>query len=335
MAGVRRSGRISKEVPIILLGTDTSGRVFSEETHTLVLSLHGAGIRSSARFAPDEVLMMRLADSGREAEIRLVGHLGEDPRGSVYGVAFCDPNLDFWQIEFPLPLEPRLSGVDLKCCFCNEIVHVQPTEIEFDVFLASQTVLRYCEPCGQTTAWKKSTGAPPPPRVRAAPVPASPQEPTPAIAAITPAILSATAPAKSSYAAASIALDDIVPTALLPPPPVATSVTAKETAASSTTLTQPKFAAGGKPNLRLHVRTRVHFTACVRLNPGSEEIVECDNISKGGFSFRSLKRYDEFASIEVAVPYYLGHPPIFVRATIRRIEELPALNLFRYGVAFA
>jgi len=54
MAGVRRSGRISKQVPIVLLGTDTSGRVFSEETHTLVLSLHGAGIRSRNKFAPGE-----------------------------------------------------------------------------------------------------------------------------------------------------------------------------------------------------------------------------------------------------------------------------------------
>ena len=102
MAHVRRSGRISKQVPIILLGTDTSGRVFSEETHTLVLSLHGAGIRSRNKFAPDEVLTMRLADSGRETDIRLVGRLG---RGNVFGITFCDPNLDFWQIEFP----PRRS----------------------------------------------------------------------------------------------------------------------------------------------------------------------------------------------------------------------------------
>ena len=102
MAHVRRSGRISRQVPIILLGTDTAGRVFSEETHTLVLSLHGAGIRSRNKFAPDEVLTMRLADSGRETDIRLVGRLG---RGNVFGITFCDPNLDFWQIEFP----PRRS----------------------------------------------------------------------------------------------------------------------------------------------------------------------------------------------------------------------------------
>jgi len=88
MAGVRRSGRIPKKIPIILLGTDTSGRVFSEKTRTLVLSRHGVGILSRNKFAPDEALRMRIAYSGRETEIRLVGHLGEDPRGNLYGVAF-------------------------------------------------------------------------------------------------------------------------------------------------------------------------------------------------------------------------------------------------------
>jgi hypothetical protein len=331
MAGVRRSGRISKQVPIILLGTDTSGRVFSEETHTLVLSLHGAGILSSTRFAPDEVLTMRVADSGRETDIRLVGHLGEDPRGSVYGVAFCDPNLDFWQIEFPLPPEPqpRLPGVDLRCCFCTEIVHVQPTEIESDVLLTSQTVLRFCESCAQTTAWRKSTDALPAARVQAAPVPAPP----PATVRPTPTFLSTAVAPKSAYAASNI-LNEFVSPAELPSAPVATAVAVKELPAPSTAPSQPKFAAGGKLNVRRHIRARVHFTACIRLNPAGEDIVECDNISKGGLSFRSLKQYDQNASIEVAVPYYPGQPSIFVRARIVRVEELPGLNLFRYGVAY-
>ena len=77
----------------------------------------------------------------------------------------------------------------------------------------------------------------------------------------------------------------------------------------------------------------MNFTACVRINASSEDIVECDNISQGGLCFRSRKRYELNASIEVAV--LPGQPPVFVRATIRRVEELPALNLFRYGVAYA
>ena len=40
----RRSGRLSKQIPIVIIGADEEGRVFSEETHTVVVSLHGAGI---------------------------------------------------------------------------------------------------------------------------------------------------------------------------------------------------------------------------------------------------------------------------------------------------
>jgi hypothetical protein len=82
------------------------------------------------------------------------------------------------------------------------------------------------------------------------------------------------------------------------------------------------------------VRTRVNFTACIRVNRLNEEIVECDNVSKGGLCFRSRKQYSEGTSIEVAVPYSPGQPAIFVAAQIRRIEELSGLGLFRYGVAY-
>jgi len=37
----RHSGRITKSTPILLLGCDAEGRVFSEETRTVILSFHG------------------------------------------------------------------------------------------------------------------------------------------------------------------------------------------------------------------------------------------------------------------------------------------------------
>jgi hypothetical protein len=44
---VRRSGRIPREIPILLIGSDMEGTVFSEETKTVMISLHGAGIVST------------------------------------------------------------------------------------------------------------------------------------------------------------------------------------------------------------------------------------------------------------------------------------------------
>jgi hypothetical protein len=86
-------------------------------------------------------------------------------------------------------------------------------------------------------------------------------------------------------------------------------------------------------NCRRHVRAAVNFTACVRHGSCGEEIVECINISRGGASFYSSKKYEQGALIEMAVPYSFGSPAIFVYATIRHVKELPDVR-FRYGMEY-
>jgi len=109
----------------------------------------------------------------------------------------------------------------------------------------------------------------------------------------------------------------------------------QESRAPSTASSPPRFAAGGKLNLRRHFGTRLTFTACVRLSATSEEIVECENGSKGGLCFHSRKRYEANAFIEASFLYYPGQPSVFVRARVVRVEELPRLNLFRCGVSYS
>lgn len=344
MTGVRRSGRIPREIPILLLGTDVSGRVFSEETRTLVLSRHGAGILSRNKFALDEVLTLRLLDTGREADIRLIGNLGEGPGGAnVYGVAFCDPALDFWQMDFPPP-EPYVhpAAADLECSFCGVRSAVEQSEVETDVFLVSQSVFRYCDSCGQTTPWKLAVGDPSktqrPKNVSAPPAICEPLAPT-ATPDFAPDYAPAAPQERSAYSGDN--LEGIVSGSFVPTQPVAI---ASGSAASTAVQTPPSkakpvpppaFSGGGKPNRRRHVRTRVHFTACIRVSHSNEEVVECDNVSKGGLCFSSRKQYAEGLAIEVAVPYSPGQPAIFVPAQIRHVEELISLGLFRYGVAYS
>ncbi|GAC1630447.1 MAG: hypothetical protein NVS9B14_01090 [Candidatus Acidiferrum sp.] len=139
----------------------------------------------------------------------------------------------------------------------------------------------------------------------------------------------------SSFELIPVAAEVVAASAPSRPRSASVAVAVETPPDSSKPLPPPAFSGGGKANRRRHVRTRVQFTACVRVNHSNEEIVECDNISKGGLCFRSRKHYEENATIEVAVPYSPGQPAIFVSAHIRRIEELPGLNLFRYGVAYA
>jgi hypothetical protein len=134
MVGMRRSGRITKEIAIVLLGTDTAGRVFSVATRTVVLSRHGAGILSKYRLAPDEILTIRFLGGTAEVAVRLVGEMGQDPRGYTNGVAFVDPDLDFWELKFPPPPRWQFDGnAALECRLCQALDTVDQTEVEADV----------------------------------------------------------------------------------------------------------------------------------------------------------------------------------------------------------
>ncbi len=341
MGGVRRSGRIAKEIRILLLGTDTGGHVFAEETRTVVLSRHGAGIVSKHKIAPDETLTLRVlgASASTEAEVRLVGPMDEDGGGyHTYGVAFADPDLDFWQIEFPPP--PRWLGDSdskLECSLCHTCEVVQQSEIEADVYALTRGILRFCQKCGSATVWRKGTpdavtaaAAP----AAAAPKPAEPERRSPVGVAgaggATPepvgapatrsAMTSSAKPAAVQIQAERTALVGVAALReTLPPGPLSPAATAVVARAS---------------NRRRDVRTRVSFTVCVRQGDAAEEIVECDNISKRGISFRSRQSYAMDSAIEVAAPYSPGWPAIFVPACIKHVEKLPGATLFRYGVAY-
>jgi hypothetical protein len=87
-------------------------------------------------------------------------------------------------------------------------------------------------------------------------------------------------------------------------------------------------------NRRKRMRAKVSFKACIR-NSSRNDIVDCEDVSRGGFRFKSNRRYEERSTIEVAVPYETGAPSIFVPAEIVYVLELPEQNVFRCGAAYS
>jgi hypothetical protein len=153
---VRSSSRIPKEIPILLIGSDLDGKVFSEPTNTVLLSLHGAGIVSHHKLSPEQELILRCPDRNIEAEIRVVGQLGSQQGIYTYGVAFVDPILKFWDIDFPpmSPAEMERGLLSLVCNSCKTLEKIDDTGIEADIFATGDGVLRFCKRCGTTTFWK-------------------------------------------------------------------------------------------------------------------------------------------------------------------------------------
>jgi hypothetical protein len=352
---VRSSGRISKEVPILRIGDDLGGTVFSERTKTVVLSLHGAGIVSKHKLSPEQELLLRCPERNIEAEIRVVGQIGSHNGLHTYGVAFVDPNLDFWGIEFPpvSAVEREMGFLSLACTSCKTAERIDDNSMEADICATNNGVMRFCKRCGSTTFWKPAVAMLPqdsPPRANSptngqmplfpsASTPAEEDSPRPAAPAPPVAEPSSLQPSSSAlgasesggtssyYSAVPESLDVIRGAAVTTLAPLEKPASAKKPADTE------KPGAPGI-NRRKHPRVKVNYSACVRHPQRGEDIVLCEDMSKGGLRFKSRKQYYPQTLIEVAAPYQHGQPAIFVPAQIVYVQELPEQQLYRYGVQY-
>jgi hypothetical protein len=290
--GLRSSGRIAKEIAILLVGSDMEGKVFSEQTTTVLLSRHGAGILSQYVLSAEQELILRRLDTDKEAEVRVVGQLGAHGENYTYGVAFLDPEIDLWGIKFPTltDSEKEASRVLLQCSSCKARELVQQSDLELDVYLINEGIVRSCKKCGSSTIWRRATGD-------------DVGEPVPVENALSRAKESAN-------------------------PPETVQATSPNPAPALQTSARPE-------NKRKHVRTKVNFKACVRTHAFGDDIVTCEDISRGGLRFKSRKEYTANTEIEVAAPYAPGTPDIFVRGLIVHVTELKQERRFRCGVRYA
>jgi hypothetical protein len=85
---------------------------------------------------------------------------------------------------------------------------------------------------------------------------------------------------------------------------------------------------------RNRTRIKARILACIRRRGFQEEIAVCEDLSKGGLSFRSRNQYAEGSRVEVAVPYTPGTGAIFVPIRIVFSQAIPTAGLYRHGAAY-
>ena len=84
---------------------------------------------------------------------------------------------------------------------------------------------------------------------------------------------------------------------------------------------------------RKYERVKTKVSACIRRSGFSDEIVPCEDYSRGGFCFASPTPYRERSRIEVALPYaQTGNGNIFVHARIVHVQK--AGGKFKVGCSY-
>jgi hypothetical protein len=336
---MRRSGRLFKSVPILLIGSDADGRVFTEETHTVVLSLHGAGIISNHKLLAEQEIILRSAETNREAEIRVVGEIGSEEGHHTYGVAFLEEDLDFWGMDFPPPPSPAERPLELvlECGSCGETVTLLNGDYEFDVCTIHGGLVRYCTDCGFATVWKRPepgevtrTVAPrvgrklEPPRREAVVVEHEGLELEEEESVAHPF---------SGYMEPRVTVDlapreERMEAHVEERAEVRVKSEARVPAIATTTAVDDR---------RARVRAKVNYFACIQSDAFGKDVVTCIDMSRGGLGFKTKNAYLISTEVTVAVPFSMespNAPAIYVPARVVNIAELPELKMFRCGVAF-
>lgn len=155
---VRRSDRLSLNLPIQVSGSDSFGQFFMEDGQTDLVSRHGAKILISHALVPEQEILVRCLKTGVESEARVVGQVGKSAAGYFYGIEFLDANLNVWAIEFP-PLTESQNAVAralLECGHCHSQELVYLNELEAEVFETNKSLSRRCKRCNDTALWKQA-----------------------------------------------------------------------------------------------------------------------------------------------------------------------------------
>jgi PilZ domain len=156
-AARRRTDRILAPVRIRVIGNDSSGVSFAEETITVSFNQQGARISLTHSLLPDDFVLIKSLETDIEEEFRVVGGF-QQVFGTrrEWGVEATNPGSEIWGVEFTQPAEGIQPKVLIECAACKRPAQAALSSIEYEVLLATGLISRHCERCNETTRWKPS-----------------------------------------------------------------------------------------------------------------------------------------------------------------------------------
>ena len=153
----RRTDRILAPVRIRVIGNDTMGVSFAEETVTVSFNQQGARISLTHPLLSDDIVLIMNLENAIEEEFRVVGGFqrvfGDRQE---WGVEALNPESKIWGVTFAPPAEGIQPKVLIECAACKKALQSPLSTIEYDVLLSTGLISRHCDRCGESTRWKPS-----------------------------------------------------------------------------------------------------------------------------------------------------------------------------------
>lgn len=160
---LRRSERAFLRIPIEVRGTNEAGKLFREQTYTVVINRHGARINLKSAVRRDDRITVTNLQNSMACPFRVVALVTKAiGSGAEWGIECLQPDKNFWGISFPEKVITRSAtpavaeSVDalLECSVCRAREFAQLTLDDYRQLCSSMQLERPCPQCGQPTAWK-------------------------------------------------------------------------------------------------------------------------------------------------------------------------------------
>jgi hypothetical protein len=99
----RRTQRVSLSVPLVIHGQNETGEKFSIRVKSNAVSQHGAQLEMEYPAVVGQVLVLLNENNARKVEGRVASIQRKRDGKTHVGVEFLSPEINFWNMTFPLP----------------------------------------------------------------------------------------------------------------------------------------------------------------------------------------------------------------------------------------
>jgi PilZ domain-containing protein len=160
---LRRSERVFIRIPVEVRGKNDAGKLFSEQTATVVINRHGARISLKAAVRPEDRVSVTNLQNSLTCPFRVVARLTKTlGPGPEWGFECLEPDMNFWGISFPekniertpTPAVPDSVDALLECSACHSREFAQLTLDDYRQLAANMRLERNCPQCAAATEWR-------------------------------------------------------------------------------------------------------------------------------------------------------------------------------------